>query len=50
MSFIMSGEIPFRHLYTSFIREFKHRWYGEISKLPIRKILIEHSKYNIRGH
>ena len=29
----MPGEIPFRHLYTSVIREFKHNWYGEISQL-----------------
>ena len=32
----MSGEIPFRHLYTSVIREFKHRWCGEISLVKSR--------------
>ena len=26
----MSGESPFRHLYTSVIREFKHRWCRDV--------------------
>ena len=34
--FIMSSEIPFRHLYTSVIREFKHRWCEEISLIKPR--------------
>ena len=32
-SFIVPGEIPFRHSYTSVIKEFKHCWRGDISSV-----------------